>query len=117
MSKQIENKELEIITTRAKNVGYKILSYSNLLDELKEDTDYMDEEIEVFVFEAGEEYKIIESRIIVTDFKSVAQLEAEVLNNVKKTKSYKRSTAWGKKLYDYAKLNNFAFTFVLGIDG
>lgn len=115
MSK-IKNKELGIITQRANNVGYEILNYSNLLEVLKDDEDYMNEEIEVFVFEAGKEYRIIESRIKVTDFTSVAQLEEEVLNNVKKLKSYKRATNWGKELYDYAKLNNFTFTFVLAID-
>lgn len=111
-----KNKELEIIEKRVKNVGYELLNYSNLFEVIKEDADYIDEEIEVFVFEAGEEYRIIESHIKVIDFKSVNELEEEVLNNVKKCKSYKRSMNWGKKLYDYAKLNNFAFTFVLAID-
>lgn len=115
MSK-IKNQELEIITQRAKNVGYELLNYSDFYEVLKSDQNYMNEALEVFVFEAGVEYHIIESHIIVRNFQSVNELKTEIQNNIKKTKTYKRSMNWGKKLYDYAKLNNFAFTFVLAID-
>lgn len=115
MSK-IKNKELEIIKNRVNNVGYELLTYTELFNQLKEDTDYINEVIEVFVFVAGEEYRIIESHITVIDFQSVDTLKTEIQNNISKYKSYKRAANWGKKLYDHAKLNNFAFTFVLAID-
>ena len=115
MSK-IKNQELEIIKNRVNNVGYELLTYTNLFEILKEDTDYLNKAIEVFVFETREEYRIIESHITVRDFESVDELEEEILKNIKKCKSYKRAVSWGKKLYEYAKLNNFAFTFVLAVD-
>lgn len=54
MSK-IKNQELEIIKNRVNNVGYELLTYTNLFEILKEDTDYLNEAIEVFVFETREE--------------------------------------------------------------
>src|SRR5699024_12408050 len=71
------------------------------------------EEIEIFIFEAGETYRFIESAITMRRDNDIEAFHKDIESNTVQSKHYKRQTAWSKKLYDYAKLNNFAYTFVI----
>lgn len=107
------NEELEIVRKRINNVGYKLYTYNDVFEILKSDSDYINEEIEVFVFKTGKEYSFSESLLTVCEYDSVDSLRKDVEINTIKSKTYKREKAWGKKLYDFSKLNNFVYTFVI----
>ena len=107
------NKELDIITSRLNRVGDKLNSYEEILKTITSDSDYENQEIIVYVFKAGEEYEFSESEFTVGDYTSIEELRADIQNNVIASKKYKRPTAWGKKLYEYTKLNNFTYVFVV----
>jgi len=110
---RILNTELEIVKQRLKRVGYTLYTYEEALEALISDTDYIDEEIEIFIFEAGETYRFIESAITMRRDNDIEAFHKDIESNIVQSKHYKRQTAWSKKLYDYAKLNNFAYTFVI----
>lgn len=107
------NKEVEIVEQRLKRVGYKLYTYEDALEVLISGTDYMNEEIEIFIFDAGKTYRFSESVITAKNYKDLEAFHKDIEANIVQSKHYKRQTAWSKKLYDYAKLNNFAYTFVI----
>src|SRR5699024_10992358 len=110
---RILNTELEIVKQRLKRVGYTLYTYEEALEALISDTEYIDEEIEIFIFEAGETYRFIESAITMRRDNDIEAIHKDIESNINHSTQYKRKTAWRKKLYDYAKLNNFAYTFVI----
>ena len=107
------NTELEIVKQRLKRVGYTLYTYEEALEALISDPDYIDKEIEIFIFEAGETYSFQESVITMKNYNDLEAFHKDIKANIVQSKNYKRQTAWSKKLYDYAKLNNFAYTFVI----
>lgn len=107
------NTELETVKQRLKRVGYTLYTYEEALEALLSDTDYIDEEIGIFIFEAGETYSFSESVITEKNYNDLEAFNKDIEANIVQSKHYKRQTAWSKKLYDYAKLNNFAYTFAI----
>lgn len=110
---RILNTELEIVKQRLKRVGYTLYTYEEALEVLSSDTDYMSEEIDIFIFEAGETYRFKESAITMRSNNDLEAFHKEIEANIVQSKLYKRVSSWSKKLYDYAKLNNFTYTFVI----
>lgn len=112
----LKNSEMISTIQSVERLGYKLYSYQSAFDailELLDENEVVHDEIEVYIFEGGNHFTYVKSVIDFTSGESISDFKSNIEQNIKEYKVYARLGAWSKKLFDYAKLNNFSKSFVI----